>query len=169
MKTHTPGIILNGVTGRMGTNQHYIRSLLAIIKQGGVRISDGETIVPKLLDGKRAWFRVYFAFGETIPCWWDNVTHRYTELLPGEEERYGLEGLRGAALTIRRICGLDFFSSEVALTDDGRLVIVDYVNEVCDMRYQSVHSDGAPDAVVHRIEKLIARHVKSHLIPEKGI
>ncbi len=48
MKTHSVGIILNGVTGRMGTNQHYIRSLLAIIKQGGVRIDDGENIMPKL-------------------------------------------------------------------------------------------------------------------------
>jgi len=48
VKTHTPVIILNGVTGRMGANQHYIRSLLAIIKQGGVKISDDETIVPKL-------------------------------------------------------------------------------------------------------------------------
>ena len=40
------GIILNGVTGRMGTNQHFIRSLLAIMQQGGVRISDSETIMP---------------------------------------------------------------------------------------------------------------------------
>jgi predicted dehydrogenase len=40
------GIILNGVTGRMGKNQHYIRSILAIMKQGGVRVSDGETIMP---------------------------------------------------------------------------------------------------------------------------
>ncbi len=48
MKTHSVGIILNGVTGRMGTNQHYIRSLLAIIKQGGVKISDGENIMPML-------------------------------------------------------------------------------------------------------------------------
>ena len=55
MKTHTPGIILNGVTGRMGTNQHYIRSLLAILKQGGVKISDGETILPRLtLVGRNA-------------------------------------------------------------------------------------------------------------------
>ena len=46
MTTHTLGIILNGVTGRMGTNQHYIRSLLAIMKQGGVRISENETIMP---------------------------------------------------------------------------------------------------------------------------
>ena len=46
MKTHTLGIIMNGVTGRMGTNQHYIRSILAIMKQGGVRVSESETIMP---------------------------------------------------------------------------------------------------------------------------
>ncbi len=46
MNTHHIGIILNGVTGRMGTNQHFIRSILAIIEQGGVKISDGETIMP---------------------------------------------------------------------------------------------------------------------------
>lgn len=49
MKTHTIGIIMNGVTGRMGTNQHLVRSLLAIREQGGVRVSDGETIVPEPL------------------------------------------------------------------------------------------------------------------------
>ncbi|MDK2971401.1 MAG: hypothetical protein PWP23_1156 [Candidatus Sumerlaeota bacterium] len=47
MKTHRIGIIMNGVTGRMGRNQHYIRSILAIRKQGGVRISDSETIMPE--------------------------------------------------------------------------------------------------------------------------
>jgi predicted dehydrogenase len=40
------GIIMNGVTGRMGTNQHLLRSICAIIKQGGVRISETETIMP---------------------------------------------------------------------------------------------------------------------------
>jgi len=49
MKTHTIGIILNGVTGRMGTNQHYIRSLLAILEQGGVRMGDEACIQPRLL------------------------------------------------------------------------------------------------------------------------
>jgi predicted dehydrogenase len=47
MKKHTIGIIMNGVTGRMGTNQHYIRSILAIRKQGGVKINDGEIIWPE--------------------------------------------------------------------------------------------------------------------------
>ena len=40
------GIIMNGVTGRMGTNQHLIRSILAIRNQGGVRLKDGTRIMP---------------------------------------------------------------------------------------------------------------------------
>ena len=46
MKEHKIGIIMNGVTGRMGTNQHLLRSIVQIIKQGGVKINSGETIMP---------------------------------------------------------------------------------------------------------------------------
>ncbi|CAF4083882.1 unnamed protein product [Rotaria sordida] len=46
IKTHKVGIIMNGVTGRMGTNQHLIRSIMAIIAQGGVKIKEHETIMP---------------------------------------------------------------------------------------------------------------------------
>ena len=46
MKEHKIGIIMNGVTGRMGTNQHLLRSIAEIIKQGGVKLGPGETIIP---------------------------------------------------------------------------------------------------------------------------
>ena len=46
MKQHKIGIIMNGVTGRMGTNQHLLRSIAGIIKQGGVKTSDDEFIIP---------------------------------------------------------------------------------------------------------------------------
>jgi predicted dehydrogenase len=46
MTEHKIGVIMNGVTGRMGTNQHLMRSIVEIIKQGGVRINPGETIMP---------------------------------------------------------------------------------------------------------------------------
>ena len=46
MKTHNVGIIMNGVTGRMGTNQHLIRSIKAIVDQGGIKLSDEERIMP---------------------------------------------------------------------------------------------------------------------------
>jgi predicted dehydrogenase len=40
------GIIMHGVTGRMGTNQHLVRSILEIRKQGGVALKDGTAVVP---------------------------------------------------------------------------------------------------------------------------
>ncbi|MCC5939447.1 MAG: Gfo/Idh/MocA family oxidoreductase [Lunatimonas sp.] len=40
------GIIMNGVTGRMGTNQHLMRSIVAIIQQGGVKLPNGDRIMP---------------------------------------------------------------------------------------------------------------------------
>jgi predicted dehydrogenase len=43
------GIIMNGVTGRMGLNQHLRRSIYAIVEQGGLIVSDGEVIMPKPL------------------------------------------------------------------------------------------------------------------------
>jgi predicted dehydrogenase len=46
METKRIGIIMNGVTGRMGTNQHLIRSILAIKQQGGLKVSDDLTLMP---------------------------------------------------------------------------------------------------------------------------
>jgi len=40
------GIILNGVTGRMGTNQHLVRSIIAIREQGGITLPDGSILMP---------------------------------------------------------------------------------------------------------------------------
>ena len=40
------GIVMNGVSGRMGTNQHLIRSILAIRQEGGVALEDGSRVMP---------------------------------------------------------------------------------------------------------------------------
>jgi predicted dehydrogenase len=49
------GIIMHGVTGRMGMNQHLIRSILEIRKQGGVALKDGSILIPDpLLVGRNA-------------------------------------------------------------------------------------------------------------------
>ena len=48
MERTSVGIILNGVTGRMGYRQHLVRSLLAIREQGGVPARDGSRIWPEL-------------------------------------------------------------------------------------------------------------------------
>jgi predicted dehydrogenase len=55
MKTHRLGIIMNGVTGRMGTNQHLVRSIVAIRRQGGVALADGSRVMPDpILVGRNA-------------------------------------------------------------------------------------------------------------------
>jgi len=52
---HQVGIIMNGVTGRMGLNQHLRRSIWAIIKQGGIPLGPSEAIMPKpILVGRNA-------------------------------------------------------------------------------------------------------------------
>lgn len=50
----TLGIILNGVTGRMGTNQHLVRSILAIRDQGGLGIGGETWQVDPILTGRNA-------------------------------------------------------------------------------------------------------------------
>jgi predicted dehydrogenase len=46
MTTKRLGLIMNGVTGRMGLNQHLIRSIVAIRNQGGVLLANGDRIMP---------------------------------------------------------------------------------------------------------------------------
>jgi predicted dehydrogenase len=49
------GIIMHGVTGRMGMNQHLIRSIVAIRNEGGVALADGSRVMPDpILIGRNA-------------------------------------------------------------------------------------------------------------------
>lgn len=55
MKTKRIGVIMNGVTGRMGTNQHLVRSILEIRKEGGVALKNGTRLLPDpILVGRSA-------------------------------------------------------------------------------------------------------------------
>ena len=62
-----------------------------------------------------------------------------------------LASLSAITSSIQNICKLDFFSTELVLTPDEKIVAVDYVNEMCDMRFQSRHEDGVPDSLVKTI------------------
>ncbi len=54
MSTQTVGVILNGVTGRMGTNQHLLRSIVPMVRQGGVRSGDRCVVPEPVLVGRNA-------------------------------------------------------------------------------------------------------------------
>lgn len=119
-----------------------------------------EFIKPVHYGERKAWFRVFYAFGEVIPCWWDDDTHIYEPVTGEDEERYGLYELRAITKKIYQVCRLHFFSTEIATTVNHRFVVVDYVNEMCDMRFKSSTPDGVPDEAVDKIIHAMIRFVK---------
>ena len=49
------GIVMNGITGRMGMNQHLIRSIAAIRADGGLKLTSGDVLMPDpILVGRNA-------------------------------------------------------------------------------------------------------------------
>jgi hypothetical protein len=124
-----------------------------------------EKVVPLVRDGRRYWFRGFYILGEVHLTWWDDLTHVYAELGYGEAAAEGLAAMYGIVRTIARVSRLRFFSTEVARDAGGRLLVVDYVNENCDMRLRSAHADGVPDAVVARIADRIAAYVAGAAAP----
>jgi hypothetical protein len=119
-----------------------------------------ETIKPIECAGRRAWFRVFYSFGDVIPSWWDDITHIYSLLSMDEERQLDVERLKKITERIHTVCQLEFFSTELVFTADGRCVTVDYVNEMCDMRLRSQFVDGVPDAIVQRIVCQMIEYIK---------
>jgi predicted dehydrogenase len=63
-------VVMNGVTGRMGTNQHLVRSVVAIRAQGGVPLSDGSRVqLDPILIGRNAEKVAQLAKAHGIERW----------------------------------------------------------------------------------------------------
>jgi predicted dehydrogenase len=74
MATQRLGIIMHGVTGRMGTNQHLIRSIVAIRNQGGVKLSNDVRVVPDpVLIGRNAEKVEALARAHNVARWGTNL------------------------------------------------------------------------------------------------
>ena len=85
MATRTLGIIMNGVTGRMGYRQHLVRSILAIRDQGGVELSNGERLlVDPILVGRSAEKVKEIADRHGVTRWTTNLD----EALAGPDQVY---------------------------------------------------------------------------------
>jgi hypothetical protein len=117
-------------------------------------------VTPLVLEDRPAWFRVLVCAGAVYPCWWDQITHRYTPVRAEERFRFGLHSLVELGRRITQVCHLDLFSSEITLLEDGCFMVVDYVNDPVDLRLQSKAVDGVPDAFVENISARLARLVE---------
>jgi len=127
-----------------------------------------EKIYPVYLEGKRAWFRVFYAFGKIIPVWWDDLTHHYQIVYSEEIEKFRLKKLFQITKTIYYKIELDFFSTEIVITPEYKFIAIDYVNDQCDLRFQSLHKDGVPDEIIFAIIDAAKNRVK-RLKKELGV
>ena len=130
-------------------------TLMEILQQRIINSNDKyilqEKIYPTILEGRRAWFRCFWAFGKPVAVWWDDKTHIYQELSEEEMLEFGLRRLHYKTRIISRITELDFFSTEIVLNEERKFIVIDYVNDQCDMRFKSKHYDGVPDSIVIQI------------------
>jgi hypothetical protein len=117
------------------------------------------TIMPRTIHGRPAWFRVFFANGKTYPCWWHPLSHVSSTVTQQDEHRYELSPLHKITERIASICKLEWFSTEIALTQK-EFVVVDYVNDGIDTRVQSKAVDGIPDEVMQSIAEQLVQIVK---------
>ena len=114
-------------------------------------------VEPQIMGAQRAWFRLFYACGSTFVCWQDDLTHEQVPVTPAEEARYGLGILRGMMQQIAGLCGLNLFSTEIALDVQGQWQVIDYVNDPCDYRLKSNVKNGVPDEIVQTIcDRIVA-------------
>ena len=74
------GIVMHGVTGRMGMNQHLVRSILEIRKQGGVALKDGTRVMPDpILVGRNAAKVEALAKEHGVERWSADLDHALNE------------------------------------------------------------------------------------------
>jgi len=125
-----------------------------------------------------AYWRVLHCLGDVIPFWWNKAEGEqgrpsYRWVSAAENERHGLGPVLEFAEALADLSGLDWFSTEVCLSEgpersrytvrgmngDGRrwpVVAIDYVNDQCDMHVQSRWPGGPPDDVVRYVAERFA-------------
>lgn len=119
-----------------------------------------EKIEPLIISDRPAWFRVYFLFGEIIPCWWNTETGQYIHVALREMYNFRLLQLARITSEIARLTNMDFFSSEIAITGKGkerRFVAIDYVNdqpELC-IRSEKGVFGPVPEVIEHIAQRVV--------------
>jgi hypothetical protein len=121
-------------------------------------------IKERLLDGRPAYFRVYFVFGSVWSCWWDPRDDHYRRVTPAEIEALQLHPLEAIIRRMAALTGMNFFSTEIAVAESGEFVVIDYVNDQCHMLSQSADPQrGVPDDLVAAIASRLVQAAREHL------
>lgn len=126
-------------------------------------------IVPRERQGAPVYFRVYFVFGSVWLSWWNCFTDQYRLVTDAERAELGLDRLEEIIRSIAGLTGMNFFSSEIAQTEDGEFVVIDYVNDQCHLLSQTAHPElGVPDELIRAIARKLIEAVQAairHPVP----
>ncbi len=126
-------------------------------------------IIPRHIKGIPAYFRVYFVFGSVWCCWWNCYNDNYRLVTPQEATELHLKPLEEMIRQIAALTGMSFFSSEIAQTEAGDFVAIDYVNDQCHMLSQTANPRiGVPDELVAAVAKRLVEAVKEMLAGRKA-
>jgi glutathione synthase/RimK-type ligase-like ATP-grasp enzyme len=119
-----------------------------------------EYVMPATINNRSAWFRPIFVCGAVIPLWWDPKNHVYQRFGNTPKEIDIAKALDSFSRTIAKNTGLQFFSTEVAMTEEGKYLIVDYANQPIDVNTSEVARNGLPPLVVEEI----VNHLGSYIV-----
>ncbi len=109
-------------------------------------------VIPAERDGEPVYFRAYFVFGTVYLAWWNPHNDRYRLVTDSDRASLDLPAVEDISRQIAALTGMNFFSSEVAQDQDGRFVVIDYVNDQCHLLSQSASPAlGVPDELVAAI------------------
>ncbi len=121
-----------------------------------------QRIVPRILQEGPAYFRVYYAFEQVWCCWWNCFSDHYRMVTESEVDSLQLQPLEIIVRRIAALTGMKFFSSEIAQTEAGKFVVIDYVNDQCHMLSQTASPHlGVPDELVASIARRLVDGAKA--------
>ncbi len=124
-----------------------------------------------------AYWRVLHCLDELMPFWWGPADAMpggvsYRRVTTAEVRRLGLDPMLDYACELARLCRLDWFSTELCLSDGGEgsryvvrpvalgqpypVVAIDYINDQCDVDVQSRWPGAPPDDVVRHVAERFA-------------
>jgi hypothetical protein len=114
------------------------------------------------LGQRTAYLRGYNVLGARTLLWWAPETKLYDLLTWDDLRQHDLLPAVELIDRMARLTGMDYFSSEIAITsgvNQPRFVLIDYCNDQCDMNPVSAQADGPPDAWVKWVCERLAEFV----------
>jgi hypothetical protein len=146
--------------------------------RGEAYLVQREVISPLLVcdDGvaRPAYWRILYCLGQWLPFWWnrhepEHGRPSYRRVTEAERKRHHLEPVLDFSAELAALSGLEWFSTELCLSDggepsryrvpccDGRwrpVVAIDYLNDQCDVDVQSRWLGAPPEGLVRQVAEL---------------